>query len=175
MISMKHKLSRLIWLPLLLLLDACAQQQPLPSQAPRLSLPMQLHIQRHEQGETDDWLLVIQQEGAALRWSLFNPLGVPLARQLLLDGRWQADGLLPPNAEARALFAALLFALSPAEQLDELYAGKPWALQQNGRSLADDTSAWHVRYEKNGGFELDVEPTLTYRVAPIAPAGARQQ
>lgn len=174
MISLKRYLQCLSWLSLLLL-GACAQQQPLPSQTPRLSLPMQLHIERHEQGDTDHWLLVIQQEGVALRWSLFNPLGVPLARQLLLDGRWQADGLLPPNAEARALFAALLFALSPAEQLEELYAGQPWTLHQHSRSLADDASAWQVRYQENGGFELDVGPTLTYRVAPIAPAGARQQ
>ncbi len=174
MSALKHCLPRLTWLSLLLLLGACAQQQPLPSQTPLLSLPMQLHVQRHEHGSTDNWLLVIQQEGAALRWSLFNPLGVPLARQLLLDGSWQADGLLPPNAEARALFAALLFALSPAEQLDELYAGQPWTLQGSSRSLADGTSAWHVRYQDNGGFELDVGPTLTYGVAPIAPAGARQ-
>lgn len=175
MISLKYNLVRLSWLSLLLLLGACAQQQPLPSQMPRLSLPVQLHVERHGQGETDHWLLVIQQEGAALRWSMLNPLGVPLARQLLLDGRWQADGLLPPNAEARTLFAALLFALSPAEQLEELYADSAWTLHQNGRSLADDGSTWHVRYLEKGGFELDVGPTLTYRVAPIAPAGARQQ
>lgn len=175
MTVLKRCLPCLTWLSLLLLLGACAQQQPLPSQTPRLSLPMQLHIQRHEPAATDDWLLVIQQEGKALRWSLFNPLGMPLARQLLLDGRWQADGLLPPNAEARVLFAALLFALSPSEQLDELYAGKPWTSQRSRRSLVDGSSAWHVRYQEKGGFELDVGPTLTYRVAPIAPAGARQR
>jgi hypothetical protein len=125
MISLIYNLIRLSWLSLALLLGACAQQQPLPSQMPRLSLPVQLHVERHGQGETDHWLLVIQQEGAALRWSMLNPLGVPLARQLLLDGRWQADGLLPPNAEARTLFAALLFALSPAEQLEEQPSDEP--------------------------------------------------
>lgn len=175
MIALKHQISRLLWLPLLLLLGACAQPMPLPTQAPQLALPMQLHIQRHEHGETRDWLLVIQQEGEALRWSLLDPLGVPLARQLLLDGRWQADGLLPPSAEARELFAALLFALSPADQLSDLYADTPWMQQQDRRSLTGDASAWHVRYQENGRFELDVGPTLTYGVAPIATAGAHHR
>ncbi|WP_407294764.1 hypothetical protein [Stutzerimonas zhaodongensis] len=175
MMLSKHHLPHLAWLSILLLLGACAHRQPLPDQTPQLSLPMQLHVERHEKDATDDWLLVIQQEGSGLRWSLFNPLGVPLARQLLLDGRWQADGLLPPNAEARALFAALLFALSPAEQLDEIYVGRPWSVRQNSRSMADDVSAWHVHYMDNGSFELDVGPRLTYRVAPIVPAGARPE
>ena len=165
----------LVWLSLLLMLGACAQQLPLPAHTPQLALPMQLHIQRQSADQTRDWLLVIQQEGAALRWSLLDPLGVPLARQLLRDGRWQADGLLPPNPEARELFAALLFALSPAEQLDELYADARWTQQPDGRSLTADASAWQVRYRENGRFELDVGPALTYGVAPIATAGARQQ
>lgn len=173
MIALKPPLRRLAWLSLLLLLGACAQRMPLPSQTPRLALPMQLHIHRHEQDGTRDWLLVIQQEGAALRWSLLDPLGVPLARQLLLDGRWSADGLLPPNAEARELFAALLFALTPPEQLADLYAGTHWTQQQAKRSLTDDASAWHVRYLPDDRFELDVGPRLTYGVAPIATAGAR--
>jgi hypothetical protein len=175
MIALKTDLLSLSWASLLLLLGACAQEPPLPSQTPRLMLPMQLHVQRHQQGQMDDWLLVIQQEEAALRWSLLTPLGVPLARQLLRDGRWQADGLLPPNAEARTLFAALLFALSPAEQLDTLYAGRSWTLRRHSRSLAQDTASWQVRYLDNGRFELDVGPTLTYRVAPIAPPGPPQR
>ena len=60
-----------------------------------------------------DWVLVIQQEGPALRWSMMDLLGIPQARQKLLGNDWQADGLLPPNPEARELFAALLFALTP--------------------------------------------------------------
>ncbi len=176
MMALTRHVPRLAWLSLLLWLSACAQHLPLPAQTPRLALPMQLLIQRRSQDETRDWLLVIQQEGAALRWSLLNPLGVPLARQLLLDGRWQADGLLPPNAEARELFAALLFALSPADQLDELYADTAWTQQQGGRSLTDNaSSAWQVRFLENGRFELDVGPTLTYGVAPIATAGARHR
>lgn len=163
---------RLVWLALLLMLGACAQQPPLPTQTPRLALPMQLHIQRRGADQVRDWLLVIQREGAALRWSLLDPLGVPLARQLLRDGHWQADGLLPPNPEARELFAALLFALSAADQLDELYADARWSQQPGGRSLIAGAHAWHVRYEGDGRFELDVGPTLTYGVAPLATAGA---
>ena len=164
----------LIWLSLALLLGACARHAPLPTQTPRLDLPLQLQIERRSQDDVRTWLLVIQQEGAALRWSLFDPLGVPLARQLLIDGRWRADGLLPPNAEARELFAALLFALAPADQLSELYPDVRWSQQQ--RSLARDTSAWHVRYRQNDRFDLDVGPALTYGVAPIATAtGARQK
>ncbi|UPQ83291.1 DUF3261 domain-containing protein [Pseudomonas knackmussii] len=159
-------------LSLALMLVACAQRMPLPSDTPRLSLPMQLHIQ-HDQDGTRDWLLVIQQEGRALRWSLLDPLGIPLARQLLLDGRWQADGLLPPNPQARELFAALLFALTPAEQLADLYSHAAWTLQHDGRTLVDGAAAWHVRYLKDERIELDVGPALTYRVAPIATAGVR--
>ncbi|MCQ4312542.1 DUF3261 domain-containing protein [Pseudomonas stutzeri] len=161
----------LIWLPLLLSLAACAQRLPLPTQTPELQLPLQLHIQRHGFGESQDWLLVIQQDGAALRWSLLDPLGIPLARQLLSDGEWQADGLLPPNPEARELFAALLFALTPAEQLSTLYANTQWSQQENERTMRHDASSpWRVRYRQNDRFELDVGPALTYRVAPIAAA-----
>ncbi|WP_413044390.1 DUF3261 domain-containing protein [Pseudomonas sp. YJ42] len=165
----------LAWLALLLMLGACAQHLPLPTHTAQLTLPMQLHIQRRSADETRDWLLVIQREGTAVRWSLLDPLGVPLARQLLRDGHWQADGLLPPNPEARELFAALLFALSPAEQMDELYADTRWTQQSDGRSLTADGAAWQVRYLKKGRFELDVGPRLSYGVAPIVPAGARQQ
>ena len=173
MTLLKCHLLRLSVLCLVLLLGACATRLPLPTQTPQLALPMQLHIQRRSAEAAQDWLLVIQQEGDALRWSLLNPLGIPLARQLLSDGRWTADGLLPPNAEARELFAALLFALSPAEQLGELYAGTRWTDEGSSRSLRDGASEWRVRYRQNDSFDLDVGATLTYGVAPIATAGAR--
>ena len=64
-----------------LLLGACANRTPLPASAPSLSLPLSLHIQRAQGGASADWLLVVQAEGTALRWSLFDPLGVPLARR----------------------------------------------------------------------------------------------
>ncbi|KID11998.1 lipoprotein, partial [Rhodobacteraceae bacterium PD-2] len=88
---------------------------------PTLALPLQLHVQRMERGQSQDWLLVIQREGNAIRWSMMDPLGIPLARQKLIDGQWQADGLLPPNPQARELFAALLFALASADDVRSLY------------------------------------------------------
>lgn len=158
----------LAWLALLLLLSGCASQLPLPSEQPRLQLPLQLHIQARNASGSHDQLLVIQQEQQALRWTLLTPLGVPVARQLLNDGRWQADGLLPPNAQARELFAALLFALTPDEQLDRLYAGQRWSRQQHARRLeAGGSASWHVRYRQDGSFQLDVGPRLTYGVAPL--------
>jgi hypothetical protein len=105
----------------LLLLAACASQPPLPVHTPSLALPLQLHIEREQDGQRQDWLLVIQREGEALRWSLMDPLGIPQARQKLVAGRWQADGLLPPNPQARELFAALLFALTPAAEMPGNY------------------------------------------------------
>lgn len=172
MTSLKRHALALASLSLLLILSACTQRLPLPAQTPQLALPIQLHIQRRSQDEAQDWLLVIQQEGTTLRWSLLTPIGIPLARQLLVDGHWQADGLLPTNAEARELFAALLFALSPADQLPELYAGMPWAQRQAERSLIGDAWAWRVRYLENDRFDLDVGSTLTYGVAPLSTTGA---
>jgi hypothetical protein len=40
---------------------------------------------------------VIQREGPGIRWSMMDLLGIPQARQKLVDGTWHADGLLPPN------------------------------------------------------------------------------
>ena len=88
-----------------LLLSACAAHTPVPQTPPALvaPLPLSLQIQREQAQVRQDWLLVIQREGSALRWSLMDPLGIPQARQLLDAGHWRNDGLLPPNAEAREL------------------------------------------------------------------------
>ena len=170
-------LLRALFLLGLVLLTACTQHAPLPEQLQALDLPMQLHIQRRDRDGTRDSILVIQREEAALRWSLLDPLGVPLARQLLRDGHWQADGLLPPNPEARELFAALLFALTPRERLDRLYPGQAWTQRAGRRTLKLGASAaWQVRYGADGRFDLDVGPALTYGVAPIeSDAGANRR
>jgi Protein of unknown function (DUF3261) len=146
----------------LLLLCACASQAPLPEAVPHLSLPLQLHVQREQAGQRQDWLLVIQQEGAGLRWSLMDPLGIPVARQRLTEGNWQADGLLPPNPQARELFAALLFALTPT---DELRTNYPTALAQaRQRSLG---ARWHVNYTEPWVFVLRLDQGLSYDVSPL--------
>jgi len=153
---------RFFVLGVVLLLSACASQAPLPAGNPSLPLPMQLHIERHLAGQQQDWLLVIQREGPGIRWSMMDPLGIPQARQQLIDGHWQADGLLPPNPEARELFAALLFALTPADELSRNY---PTAQQHDGqRSLP---ARWDIRYSQPSSFELNLPQGPHYRVSPL--------
>ena len=153
-----------VWLVLLLtaLLSGCASQAPLPASNPTLPLPLQLHIERNQADQRQDWLLVIQREGPGIRWSMMDPLGIPQARQQLIDGRWQADGLLPPNPEARELFAALLFALTPSGELARNYP----AAQQQGeqRTLGP---RWAIRYAQPLSFELNLPQGPHYRVSPL--------
>jgi len=145
-----------------LLLSACASQAPLPARTPTLALPMQLHIERTLAGQRQDWLLVIQREDTGIRWSMMDLLGIPLARQRLIDGQWQADGLLPPNAEARELFAALLFALTPEGELPGNY---PAARQQASQRTLE--SRWQVRYTQPLDFEMSLPQGLRYRITPL--------
>jgi hypothetical protein len=157
-------MSRLLLLAIGLLLTACAARTPLPSGPPEFAVPLPatLQIRREQAGEQQFWWLVVQAEGLSLRWSLFDPLGVPLARQLLQDGAWQADGLLPPNGEALELFAALLFALTPADALAASYAPATWQLLADGqRRLTPD---WLIRYRAPLDFTLKHAQDLSYRV-----------
>lgn len=155
-------MKRLLTLACLLLLAACAARTPLPAASPQLAQPLPMSLQVST-ADGQDWLLVIQAEGTALRWSLFDPLGVPLARQSLVAGAWHNDGLLPPNPAARELFAALLFALTPDAQLAASYAGKQWRQGAEGRQLAPD---WRIRYGAGQAIELS-NATQQYRVRPL--------
>ena len=157
---------RLLLIGCLLLLSACASQPPLPERTPVLSLPMQLHVQRLADGQSQDWLLVIQREGAALRWSMMDPLGIPQARQKLINGQWQADGLLPPNPQARELFAALLFALTSADDVRALY---PSAQAMDlTRTLPGH---WQIVYQSSEVFSVNMTgQSLSYRVTPLGVA-----
>ncbi|PKH83913.1 hypothetical protein CXF97_04465 [Pseudomonas sp. Choline-02u-1] len=153
---------RFFMVGMIFLLNACASQPPLPAANPTLPLPLQLHIEREQAGQRQDWLLVIQREGAGTRWSMMDPLGIPQARQQLIDGHWQADGLLPPNPEARELFAALLFALTPPAELLRNY---PDARQQaDQRSLS---ARWDVRYSQPLSFDLNLPQGPHYRVSQL--------
>ncbi|WP_218959260.1 hypothetical protein [Pseudomonas rustica] len=153
---------RMVMVGAIFLLSGCASHAPLPAGNPTLPLPLQLHIERQQAGQRQDWLLVIQREGPGIRWSMMDPLGIPQARQQLIDGRWQADGLLPPNPEARELFAALLFALTPSAELLRNY---PSAQQQTGqRSLP---ARWDIRYSQPLSFELNLPQGPHYRVSPL--------
>ena len=135
-------------LAFLALLAACSTAPTLPTALPALDLPAQLLISRRTAQDARDLILVVQQEPAGLRWSLLDPIGMPLARQLLQDGKWADDGLAPPNADARALFAALLFAWTPAGDLGARYPAGTW--QQSSaqhRSLwRDGRKQWDIDY-----------------------------
>lgn len=157
-----YRLCAALWM--ILLLSACTSL-PLPRHTPTLALPMQLHIQRQQADQRQDWLLVIQQQDTALRWSMMDPLGIPLARQLLQDGSWHADGLLPPNPEARELFAALLFALTPATQLADNY---PQA--KTAPDLRFIKQRWQVHYPQPEVFRIDMKGDLHYTVSPLETA-----
>ena len=153
---------RLFVVIMMFLSSGCASQAPLPAGNPTLPLPLQLHIERNQADQRQDWLLVIQREGPGIRWSMMDPLGIPQARQQLIDGHWQADGLLPPNPEARELFAALLFALTPSGELARNYP----AAQQQGeqRTLAP---RWTIRYAQPLSFQLNLPQGPHYRVSPL--------
>jgi hypothetical protein len=154
---------RLLLIGCLLLLSACASQPPLPATNPALNLPMQLHVQRRAQGQTQDWVLVIQREGNAIRWSMMDPLGIPLARQKLIDGQWQADGLLPPNPQARELFAALLFALSSADDVRALYP----SAQAMDLTLTLP-GHWKIVYQSSEVFTVNMNgQPLSYRITSL--------
>jgi hypothetical protein len=157
---------RALFIACVLLLAACASKAPLPVSVPELQLPMQLHIQRQQADQRQDWLLVIQQEASGLRWSLMDPLGIPLARQQLINGQWQADGLLPPNAEARELFAALLFALTPDSELRRNY---PTAQRRGTQRIVDER--WGVEYSSADTFRLVVltgkDGRINYGISPL--------
>lgn len=153
-----------LWM--LLLLSGC-MSLPLPRHTPTLALPMQLHVQREQADQRQDWLLVIQQEDTGLRWSLMDPLGIPLARQRLQDGRWHADGLLPPNPQARELFAALLFALTPHTELANNYPQA--SAGPDARRLGQ---RWHVQYTQPQVFRIDMQDDLHYIITPLNAEGA---
>ncbi len=161
-------------LGLLLVLTGCAARTPLPEQLPELSsdLPLSLIIARSQpDAPAQSWLLVLQAEGPSLRWSLFDPLGIPLARQLLNNGAWHNDGLLPPNDEARELFAALLFALSQPTALSKHYAAEQWrAVSTSQRWLTPD---WQISYRAPLDFTLHNDHGLRYDVqAPALEEGS---
>ncbi|SUO97215.1 Uncharacterised protein [Suttonella ornithocola] len=89
----------------LLLITACASKNNLllPIVAPTA------HEARWqiEQAETPS-LVVAVPEGKNWRWVWTDALGIPIARQTLVNQKWEEDGLLPPNATAKALFTALM-------------------------------------------------------------------
>ncbi len=139
---------RLLLIGCLLLLSACASQPPLPEKTPTLALPLQLHVQRMERGQSQDWLLVIQREGNAIRWSMMDPVEL-VQRAMLLDqmmeglvaeqdvdagirhieGGAVAADQLDGQALARGFFTAPFQAMGVGVQTDQA-RGREHLLQQ---------------------------------------------
>ena len=161
-------MKRIALLGLCLLLSACAARTPLPLTAPTFGapLPAALRVERQQGEDQQTWWLVVQSEQSALRWSLFDPLGMPLARQLLEDGKWRADGLLPPNSEAQELFTALLFALTPSDKLPASYAPDTWQQLADGQRRLNPH--WLIDYRAPLDFTLSQGQVLSYRVYALA-------
>ncbi|MCY1201983.1 hypothetical protein D9M72_134610 [compost metagenome] len=162
---------------LLALLAGCAGAPPVPGRDATFSLPRRLHVEQAAAGQPSlDTLLVVQREGPALRWSLFDPMGVPQARQMLQDGRWRNDGFVRPNSQARDLFAALIFAWTPEAELDAAYGAGNWRaraqrdgaaereLRQHGRPR------WTVRWPQAAQadtFTVVDADGITWRISPL--------
>jgi len=156
---------RFLLLLVVLLTTGCVAQRTVPdfAQAEFIwPLPVQLLLEV-EQQKSDDYLLVIQEQHESLRFSLFNPMGMPVARQVLRHSRWHADGLLPPNQQAKQWFAAVLFALMEPEQAARLYPDAQITEQQ--RLLK---TRWRVDYQSTQQFtvHLDSQQKITVQRLP---------
>ncbi|PHX40989.1 hypothetical protein AO263_05320 [Pseudomonas sp. NZIPFR-PS5] len=154
---------RALLLLCVLLVSGCASHAPLPAQIPHIKFPVQLQVQREQASQREEWLMTIQKERHGLRFSLLDTLGTPVARQQLREERWKADSQLPPNHEARELFAAVLFALTSLEEVRFDYPGVQ--LRPYGRSLDD---RWFIDYASAGVFRISMESgELKYVVTPL--------
>lgn len=126
----------LFCLVLLVLLTACA-------------IPM-LHVSPYITPQAMQWrvdkngtptLVVAVAEQDNWRWIWTDALGLPIARQTLHRGEWLADGLLPPNQEALALFTALMWLGSHETVRQEAFPtaslsnSNPLTLQAHGKTL----------------------------------------
>ncbi|OZI23791.1 hypothetical protein CAL26_10240 [Bordetella genomosp. 9] len=162
----------------LLWLTGCASVPPTPVSQAELGLPRRAHVSLQAPGQArQDALLVVQAEGPdATRWSMFDPLGMPMARQILQDGKWRNDGFMRPNAQASELFSAILFAWTPQASLASAYAGKTWrqgATADGGRErvMEDDCNVrWRVTWPAGGPadtFAITTGGGTTWRVEPL--------
>jgi len=159
---------------------ACTTVPPAPASVTALQLPrwVQVHSAKPGQPAQDAILAVQAQDGGATRWSLFDPLGMPQARQILQDGRWRNDGFMRPNGAATELFSAILFAWTPEADLPRVYAGQDWREQPadhdgTTRIMEENCSPrWRVHL---GGSAAPDRITIELRdgtrvsVAPLPP------
>ena len=151
------------------LLAGCATSVPVPREPTVLTTPRMLHVVQERPGEApSDAMLVVQSEGRGTRWSLFDPLGAPRARQILQDGQWRNDGFLPPNDEARALFSALLFAWTPQAELPARYGPDNLQLRDRSRILTSRGRPMvTVTTAADGTLQVVLDDGSRWRVAPL--------
>ena len=161
----------------LALLAGCAGAPPVPARLAPFDLPRQLHVVQSSPGQpAQDTLLVVQREAAATRWSLFDPMGLPQARQMLENGQWRNDGFLRPNAQARDLFAALVFAWTPESDLDTAYGAGAWRATRGEDGAAQrellqrGQARWTVRWPQGapaGEFDIRNADGTAWHIAPL--------
>ena len=146
------------------LLASCASLVPVPVDADIPGLPLMLLVTQDTEAGAEKICLSCKPT-ARTRWSLLDALGAPRARQILQNGKWRNDGFLPPNAQARALFSALVFAWTPTEHLAARYgidnlrvAANTRTLSRNGRAIATvvGTPLSKLEIHLNGGARWTV-------------------
>lgn len=149
-----------------LVLSACAKQLPVLQQAPNPVLSTaatSLQLTWKKAGQIDEqYLLVIQQQQDTSRWSLFDPIGIPVLRQQLVGKQWQAEGLLPPNAQAMSWLHAVLFALLDTTKATKVYADL--YLNPMQRTLEN---FWLVSYLEKGAFMIEFSDASVLTVRPM--------
>ena len=188
--GMRRACERLVLALSLTGLAACSTVPPAPMSATALALPRwaQVHTEKRGQPAQDTLLAVQAQPGGAMRWSMFDPLGMPQARQIFQDGHWRNDGFMRPNGAATELFSAILFAWTPSADLPLAYAGQDWREQPDGHGgairIMDDRCAtrWRVNLddhdapkrisiELGDGTRVSVAPLPAPQAPSSAPSG----
>jgi hypothetical protein len=135
---------------------------------------------RDAAGAQQQRMLVVQAlDGGATRWSMFDTLGVPRARQILRDGHWRNDGLMPPAADISRMFAVVLFAWTPGSMLGRAYPRQRWIDQRaaDGRLLrklvGGALDGCHIEFAaQRDTFSLGCRRGGAWRVAPLDTATA---
>jgi len=148
------RLRLFLTLSLAALLAGCASAPPTAVAPAELHLPRWVQVHIVTPGQPDqDAMLAVQDEGqGATRWSLFDPLGMTRARQILQDGKWRNDGFMRPDGKASDMFSAILFAWTPEQSLARAYAGANWQSQPmptggRSRTLVQECSPrWQVTW-----------------------------
>lgn len=153
---------RALLLTCVLLLSACVNQNQLPAQIPHLRLPIQLHVQRAQDGEREDWLVAVKKRNHGVRWTLTTTSGALLTEQDLTNDGWKDKAVSDADFDSRELFGAVLFALTSDEEVRFDYPGVH--LQANGRSLED---RWQVNYASEGVIHISLPDGLSYLLSPI--------